>query len=152
DDIYISIVPFSKDVNIGKDKKDELWLNWSEWDKKNKVCSDSRYKKKEECQDHGGTWSAASHNTWNGCVMDRTQDHDVGNYNPTNTVYDSMVLPEQYQDCPVSILGMTSVKGSKQTLLDKVDSMKPVGNTNQAIGLAWAWLSHSMQGPFPAPS
>ncbi len=50
------------------------------------------------------------------------------------------------------MMGMTSVKASKSTLIDKIDDMKPKGNTNQAIGLAWAWLTHSTTAPFPAPS
>lgn len=156
EDIYISIVPFAKDVNIGPDKKDVTWLNWSEWDSANKVkvCTKPEYTTKRKCDNNGGQWVSvtAPHSTWNGCVMDRTKDYDVSNVNPTNTIPDSMPLPEQYGDCPVPLLGMTSVKQSKQTLIDKVDDMSPDGNTNQAIGLAWAWLTHATDGPFPAPA
>ena len=47
---------------------------------------------------------------------------------------------------------MTSVRSQKQTLLDKITAMTPVGTTNQTIGLAWAWLTHAVAGPFPAPT
>ena len=47
---------------------------------------------------------------------------------------------------------MTSVRGSKQTLLDKVTAMSPNGGTNQAIGLAWGWLSLNQTSPLNAPA
>ncbi|HKS20643.1 MAG TPA: TadE/TadG family type IV pilus assembly protein [Bradyrhizobium sp.] len=30
-DVYISIVPFAKDVNVGADKVNASWINWSDW-------------------------------------------------------------------------------------------------------------------------
>jgi hypothetical protein len=63
-----------------------------------------------------------------------------------------MAPAEQYSNCGESLIGMTSVKQSKQALTDKVDAMFPNGSTNQSIGLAWAWLTHATAGPFPAPA
>src|ERR1700741_700183 len=34
-DIYISIVPFSKDVNMGPSFKDASWIDWTDWDANN---------------------------------------------------------------------------------------------------------------------
>src|SRR5258705_455025 len=31
-DMYISMVPFAKDVNLGTSYKDETWIDWSLWD------------------------------------------------------------------------------------------------------------------------
>lgn len=31
-DVYISIVPFSKDVNVGTDNLNASWINWKEWE------------------------------------------------------------------------------------------------------------------------
>ena len=31
-DVYISIIPFAKDVNVGASKVDAAWINWSEWE------------------------------------------------------------------------------------------------------------------------
>jgi Flp pilus assembly protein TadG len=31
-DVYISIVPFAKDVNVGKSNVDAPWINWTEWE------------------------------------------------------------------------------------------------------------------------
>jgi Flp pilus assembly protein TadG len=155
EDVYISIVPFSKDVNVGADKKNEPWVRWTDWDQDNthKVCTKPQYTSRSSCQDHGGNWISVpqDHSNWNGCVMDRDQDYDVSNTTPSS-VTATMAPAEQYSSCPVPILGMTSVKKDKQVLLDKIDDMTPAGNTNQAIGLAWAWLTHAASGPFPAPA
>jgi hypothetical protein len=63
-----------------------------------------------------------------------------------------MIPAEQYDACPTAMLGMTSVKASKQTLLDKITAMQPNGGTNQGIGVFWAWLTHATTGPFPTPA
>src|SRR5690606_6997794 len=31
DDVYISIVPFAKDVNVGTSNVSASWISWSEW-------------------------------------------------------------------------------------------------------------------------
>jgi von Willebrand factor type A domain len=62
-----------------------------------------------------------------------------------------MAHAEQYRYCGESVLGMTSVKDSKQDLLNKIDAMYPNGSTNQGVGLAWAWLTLATSGPFTAP-
>jgi Flp pilus assembly protein TadG len=117
-------------------------------------CSCSGSGSSRACQQnyYEHTWIKNARSTWNGCATDRDQNYDVGNAVPSSSSEESKAPAEQYSYCPVPILGMTSVKASKQTLLDKVDDMTPTGNTNQAIGLAWAWLTHSTSAPFPAPS
>lgn len=252
EDIYISIVPFSKDVNLGNSLYNATWLDWTKWEAEPDVmsswiashlttweqtgpgstcpfsnsthgfrcapnptststtsnvpssgtykgyvcpgtdngnlsvlragnqyngCYDSVASTRNiatgsgascgsavncSCSGSGASrvckqsyyqhnWIKNDRSTWNGCVTDRTQNYDIGNATPTSAVLDSMVPTEQYSYCPVSVLGMTSVKESKQTLIDKVNTMAPNGNTNQAIGMAWAWLTHATTGPFPAP-
>ena len=39
-DIYISIVPFAKDVNVGASNYNQAWIDWSDWDAANGKCSD----------------------------------------------------------------------------------------------------------------
>jgi len=70
-DVYVSIIPFSKDVNVGSGNHGASWIDWSDWDSKNGTCSNSWYKNKSDCQNANKTWTAANHNTWNGCVEDR---------------------------------------------------------------------------------
>jgi Flp pilus assembly protein TadG len=97
------------------------------------------------------TWIKNNRNTWNGCVADRDKDYDVNN-TPPSTTRATMAHAEQYRYCGESMMGMTSVKASKASLISKVDAMFPNGSTNQAIGLQWAWLTHATSGPFPAPA
>jgi Flp pilus assembly protein TadG len=158
EDVYISIVPFAKDVNIGTGFKNANWLRWDDtsesWDRKNRACSGianaSWYSSRNSCQNAGGTWGPASHDTWNGCVMDRDKDYDTQNTPPSSSTLATMVWPEQYNACPTELLAMTPVRSKKQTLLDKIDAMQPNGGTNQGIGVFWAWMTHSQAGPFPA--
>ena len=34
-DVYVSIIPFSKDVNVGKSNYQATWIDWDEWDDDN---------------------------------------------------------------------------------------------------------------------
>jgi Flp pilus assembly protein TadG len=152
-DVYISIVPFSKDVNVGSNKQNETWVRWTEWEAFNGACNgDSSKKNKTDCNNAGRIWTPLGHGSWNGCVMDRDQNYDTTGEALANSPTGVMAPAHQYGDCPVSVLGMTPVKSQKQTLLDKIDDMIPVGTTNQSIGMFWAWQSLKSTGPFTGPS
>jgi Flp pilus assembly protein TadG len=154
-DVYISIVPFAKDVNIGTGFKNSNWLRWTEFEETSGSCSGwggGWYTTKTACVNAGRSWNATNHNSWNGCVMDRDENYDTLNTPPDSGVTGTMAVAEQYDACPVQMIGMTSVKQSKQTLLDKIDDMSPNGGTNQSIGMFWAWMTHATAGPFPTPS
>ena len=36
-DVYVSIIPFSKDVNVGSQNYDASWIDWNTWDSENTV-------------------------------------------------------------------------------------------------------------------
>jgi Flp pilus assembly protein TadG len=134
-DVYVSIIPFSKDVNAGASNYNATWIDWTDWDAANGTCSKSGYTSKSSCQSHSGTWTPKNHNTWNGCVTDRDQNYDTMNTSPTAG---AKFPAEQYSSCPVELMGLSY---DWTTLNAKIDAMSPAGNTNQAIGLAWAWQS-----------
>jgi len=223
-DVYISIIPFAKDVNVGRSNYNKPWIQWSgrsdTWDEKNGscsagssyktkssceakyVCSNSGYTSKNACLASGGcsnsdyttesactsayvcskpryttqstctanrgtwskanytwtppgvwtpaTWTPASHSTWNGCVMDRDKDYDTLNTAPItgDTGNPSTLFPaEQWSSCPVELVPLTYDWDALKT---KIDTMTPSGNTNQSIGLAWAWQSLSLHDPLNA--
>jgi Flp pilus assembly protein TadG len=150
-DVYVSIVPFSKDVNVGKDSYTATWIDWTEWDKKSHgTCSRDRYDGDyKECIDHDKTWTPANHNTWNGCVADRSQDFDVVASTPDPTKKTTMFFAEQYAECPVSLMPLSY---DWTALKNKIDSMQPNGNTNVTIGLSLAWQTLIAGAPFPAPA
>lgn len=147
-DVYVSIIPFSKDVNVGSGNYNANWINWSDWDDNNLVCKG--WNKHGQCN----SWEKANHNTWNGCITDRGPSNAPGNSTwdqvvtlPNNTA-NSKWPAEQYPACPVAMKGLTYDWAALDSL---VDSMVPNGSTNQPIGLVWAWQSLVGGGPLTAP-
>lgn len=144
-DVYVSIVPFSKDVNVGSDKNAETWLRWDLWEEANGSCSNNNYSSQSSCLSHSKTWTPASHTSWNGCVTDRDQNFDTTNDAPNagGTLYPA----EQYSSCPASLMPLTY---DWTALSNKINAMTPNGNTNQAIGLQMGWQTLTA-APFTVP-
>ena len=146
EDVYVSIVPFNKDVNLNAANYAESWLRWDLWEAENGSCAGAYGHSQSKCQNNGGTWTPDSHSTWNGCVTDRDQNFDTTNDQPLagSTLYPA----EQYSSCPESTMGLSN----DWTVLDaKITAMQPKGNTNQAIGLQLGWQSLTQQ-PFTVPA
>src|SRR6202163_1502737 len=40
-DIYVSIIPFVKDVNVGSSNYNASWIDWTDWDANNGTCKSS---------------------------------------------------------------------------------------------------------------
>jgi Flp pilus assembly protein TadG len=147
-DVYVSIIPFSKDVKFGKSHYQSDWIRWDLWDEKNGSCSNDDYDTKSQCENKGKTWTVRDHKDWNGCVTDRDQDHDTRNTAPDINVKASLFPAEQYGSCPAQLLPLSY----DWTALDeKVDGLYPNGNTNQGIGIAWAYQSLTAL-PFAIPA
>jgi Flp pilus assembly protein TadG len=114
-DVYVSIVPFVKDVNVGASNYQADWIYWDDaahtdkfsWDAQNGSCTKSastrsscltkgtctgaNYNSKNNCINHGGTWTPATwtpddHKTWTGCVMDRGASLAPSNLNTDTNV------------------------------------------------------------------
>ncbi len=155
-DVYVSIVPFSKDVNVGSSNYNASWVKWSSdddtWNENNGSCKNysgwSQPSTKSSCQSKSGTWTVANHNTWNGCVTDRDQDYDIKNTGPSTSVTDTLFPAEQYDYCPASLSALSYDWTGMAT---KIDSLQPNGNTNQAIGLAWGFQTLTAS-PFTIPA
>ena len=146
DDVYVSIIPFNKDVNIGSSTYQSSWLRWDLWEAANGTCSKSKYTTQSKCTSNSGTWTPADHSTWNGCLTDRDQNYDTTNDAP---VAGATLFPaEQYSSCPTSLIGLSN---DWTALSNKIDAMTPVANTNQAIGLQVGWQSLT-QSPFTVPA
>jgi Flp pilus assembly protein TadG len=146
EDVYVSIIPFSKDVNVGADPS-ASWLRWDLWDAANGTCSISKYSSSQHrCTSNGGNWTPADHGIWNGCVTDRDQNYDTTNDTPVAgaTLYPA----EQYASCPAALLGLSN---DWTALNAKIEDMRPRGNTNQAIGLQMGWQSLTAS-PFTVPA
>jgi Flp pilus assembly protein TadG len=153
DDVYVSIIPFAQMVNVGTANKAATWLTWDDWEAVNGSCSNNNYSTKATCTSNGNrTWTAASHNNWNGCVTDRDQPYDTTKDAPTTAA--TRYPANQYNACPASILPMTSAYSTTNvtTIKAKIDSLAPSGGTNQPIGMAWAWQSLQTGDPLNTPA
>jgi Flp pilus assembly protein TadG len=151
-DVYVSIIPFTTDINVGSSNVNATWIDWSQW-------SSGGYG--GDGGDDGCPWwysncnSTSSHSNWNGCVMDRgnangpsSLNYDTNVVAPTTTDTGSLFPADSSGTCPVAMMplgtnwtGMTSL----------INSMQPNGSTNQAIGLAHGWMSLVGGGPYPTP-
>ncbi|WP_168197708.1 TadE/TadG family type IV pilus assembly protein [Pseudolabrys sp. FHR47] len=155
-DVYVSIIPFSKDVNVGSSNYAASWIDWTDWEEENGSCSSSRYTTKSTCTAARATWIATSHSKWNGCVADRGNSSapSSGNYDtnvtaPSTTITATLFPAEQYSNCPTAVMPL-SYDWSSMTSL--VSNMASKGNTNQAIGLAHGWMSLVGGGPYTVPA
>jgi Flp pilus assembly protein TadG len=152
-DVYISVVPFAKDVNVGTTNSGASWIDWTDYG----TCSGSNttftttgepmYSTKSSCQGAGKTWTAGVKNNWTGCVTDRTQPYDVQNTAPTSTATDFPA--EVYGPCPQALLPLTY---NWSAVNNEINNMSPAGGTNQPIGLFWAWWTLQTVAPFAAPA
>lgn len=145
-DIYVSIVPFNKDVNIGTKLS-----NYVSWTKKGRKCTwvpgTWRTSGYYNCYDDWLWPQNKAHSNWAGCVSDRDKNMDIAVDSP---VGESTYYPaEDYGACGPQLTSMTN----NWTALDTaVDAMTPTGGTNQTIGLVWAWQSLKSTSPLNAPA
>lgn len=147
EDVYVSIIPFSKDVSMGKTNYGQSWLRWDLWEEENGSCNKDKYDKKTSCLSGNGKWTPASRSTWNGCITDRDQNFDTTNTAPNTNAIATLFPAEQYASCPVPMMGLSN---NWTSLKAKIDEMQPNGNTNQAIGLQWGFQSLTAE-PFTIP-
>jgi Flp pilus assembly protein TadG len=160
-DVYLSVVPFEIDVNVGTSNVNASWLRWDLWDPKNypnssypwnTYCSGGYWMTMAQCKGHGYTWNhtpnTSNKSQWNGCVTDRDQNYDVTATAPSSL---STQFPaDQDQSCLVAqIVPLTY---NWNTVNATIDSMTASGATNQTIGLQWGWLSLLQQSPLNAPA
>ena len=143
-DVYVSIIPFSQDVNIGKTNVNASYIDWTDWDSANQTCTW-----------YGGCVTA-SHSLWNGCVADRgnsnapaTQNYDQNTTAPGTTAASKFPADSTGGCPPQSIMGLNYNWTAMSAL---VDGMVPNGGTNQPIGLVWGWHSLVGAGPLTSPA
>lgn len=160
-DVYISVVPFAKDVNVGSSNYTQSWIDWTDWDAANGKCSSNWYSTQSSCVAAGKTWTANNHNTWTGCVTDRTQPYDAQNTPPATATVATLFPAEEYYEngqhyCkpgntpPLQQIAPLSYDWS--SLKTMINAMQPTGGTDQPIGMAWAWQTLLQQSPMNAPA
>jgi Flp pilus assembly protein TadG len=250
-DVYISLIPFAKDVNVSTSNVNAAWINWSEWEAEpaylvqngypsnwgttvaGSTCPFTNNNYGFTCMDRPATLSGAqaasripssgvysgyicpsmdsgkkltgktsiyyngcyttvtgssatcgtntsctcsgtgsnkvchlwrgdgtpatvaaapAHSTWTGCINDRDQNYDTTNTSPGTGggTPSTQFYAEQWDGClPATV---TAMSNDFPTLKTQIGDMAPSGNTNQAVGLAWGWLSlDTVNPPIKAP-
>jgi len=164
-DVYISVIPFAKDVNVGTSNYNQSWLDWSLWDSNSLTnswgtCSNTNQTTRSSCQNNGNVWTP-DRTRWTGCVADRTHPYDQQNTAPTAGNAPTLFPADEYYEnsqyyckpgntpplqqlMPLSY-DWTAIKAT-------ISAMQPTGGTNQPIGIAWAWQSLQQTLPLNAPA
>lgn len=161
-DVYVSIVPFAKDVNVGTSNKTAKWLRWDLGQCTNKNNGSALgFMTQSNCNSLSNSkWTATTQTGWTGCVSDRDSTpiaYDTLGDPPSNTTATdpsatnraTQFPAENYSNCPAELMPLSY---DWTALKAKVDAMDPQGNTNQAIGIAWGWQSLLQQTPLNAPA
>lgn len=148
-DVKVAIVPFATDVNVGKSNVNETWLDWTDWDAANGICTNTSYTSKSSCESHGRIWTPKPHSEWNGCVNDRDQNNDVAATVPVAGSPATLFRAHQATNCPVAMMPLSE---DWTALNNKIDAMTPTGNTNVTIGMAWGFQLLMPVAPFNAPA
>jgi Flp pilus assembly protein TadG len=156
-DVYISVIPFAIDVNVGTSNLSAAWLRWDLFDPSISTSNctggtNAGYMSYATCLGHNYTWhhkvGSPSHSKWGGCVTDRDPTNDVNSTAPSSLA--TNFIADQDPLCPATqVLPLTYNWNSVNA---NIDSMTASGATNQTIGLQWGWLSLLQQSPLNAPA
>ncbi len=158
-DVYISVVPFAKDVNVGSSNYTQSWLDWTDWDAANGSNTCTARNQWGSCT--SWTWVPANHNTWTGCVTDRTQPYDTMNTTPTSGNTATLFPADEYYEnsehyCKTGnspyLQPIMPLSYDWTGIKTMITAMQPTGGTNQPIGLAWAWMTLQQSTPMNAPA
>ena len=158
-DVYVSIIPFVKDVNVDPANKGANWIDWTDWNANNGTCKNYNGWSTPSTQSSCTMPVARGRRitTTPGTVVSRTAAIRTHRAPETTTPMSwrrrssntaTQFSAEQYNSCPQAIMPLSYDWSGMSTL---VNNMQPAGNTNQAIGLAHGWMSLVGGGPYPTP-
>ena len=126
-DVYVSMIPFANDVNVGANNYNASWIDWADWDDDNTTtsCTGSgrSSRRGRSCKT-----VALNHNQWNGCITDRGGSNapDSNNYDQKvtapGTSAASKFPADQDDNCPAQMMGLSYNWAAMNSL---VDSMTP---------------------------
>jgi Flp pilus assembly protein TadG len=109
-DVYISIVPFTKDVNVGKSNVDAPWINWTEWEAEPPVLTQNSYPIKVT-YNNNITYTWADIGPGAPCPFDTTAVNGITR--PTQNSTNSTLQTKGYgflcMDRPATLSGATDV-------------------------------------------
>jgi hypothetical protein len=164
-DVYISVVPFAKEINVGSSNYNQSWIDWSLWDANSLTnswgtCSQASKTTRSSCQSAGKVWTP-DRTKWTGCVTDRSQPYDAQNTAPTSGNVPTLFPADEYYEngqyyCKTGnnppLQQLMPLSYDWTAIKATISAMQPTGGTNQPIGIAWAWQSLQQTLPLSAPA
>src|SRR5262249_15732633 len=72
-DVYVSIIPFVKDINAGASNYNQSWIDWTDWEEVNGTCSNTSYTTKTTCNSHSKIRTQKNKNKRYYCISDCDQ-------------------------------------------------------------------------------
>ncbi len=166
-DVYVSIVPFAKDVAVAKSNYTANWVDWEDWDAANGTCNISGFTTEATCE--SGSVAACSkpqYTTKSKCNEER-RDLDyrrTASGLPRPTAPGTAASPtatripwrppittprirRRIRWSPATLFPAEQYASCPEPIMglsydwtaltNKINALAPAGNTNQAIGLAW---------------
>ena len=142
-DIYISIVPFAKDVNVGASNYNQTWIDWTDWDAANGNAAPAppgtgaaTARARRGRRPTTTTGPAASP------TATRTTTPRTRRRRAAQRVPGRRICLRQRAILQAAIALSAADHAAELRLDDAEDArsttLEPTGNTNQGIGMAWA--------------
>ncbi|SDN07600.1 TadE/TadG family type IV pilus assembly protein [Afipia sp. GAS231] len=164
-DVYISVVPFAKEVNVGSSNHTQSWIDWSLWDSNSLTnswgtCSQASKTTRSSCQSAGKVWTP-DRTKWTGCVTDRTPPYNSQDTAPTAGNVPTLFPADEYYEnsqyyCKTGnnppLQKLMPLSYDWTAIKATINAMQPTGGTNQPIGISWAWQSLQQTLPLSAPA
>ncbi len=179
-DVYVSIVPFAKDVAVATSNYTANWVRWDDWDAVNGTCSISGYTSEAPAR-AGRSRLARSRNIRRrpsarttaglGCrptasglprpTAPGTAASPTVTRIPWGPPITTPRIRRQNPLIPGTLFPAEQYCSCPETVMglsydwtaltNKINALSPAGNTNQAIGLAWGWQTLT-NAPFTIPA
>jgi Flp pilus assembly protein TadG len=166
-DVYISVVPFAKEVNVGSSNYNQSWIDWSLWDSNSLTnswgtCSQTSKTTRSSCRSASASnvWTP-DRTKWTGCVTDRTPPYNTQNTAPTAGNAPTLFPADEYYEnsqyyCKTGnnppLQKLMPLSYDWTAIKATINAMQPTGGTNQPIGISWAWQSLQQTLPLNAPA
>lgn len=128
--IRVSIVPFETQVRLPLSYKDEDWLRF-----KTRASDPAYFVQKQD---------------WQGCVADRDAPYDTSAASPAalDAKYPATTCATRVTK-NAGLAELRPLTDNWQNLRNTVTAMRPVGNTNVTVGIAWGLATLSRNVPLP---
>ena len=156
-DVYVSIVPFSRDVNVGASNYNANWIDWSDWEDDNghdsstQTCTtkkNGKSGKRREMHHHDHLGARQSQHLERLHHRPRPELRHARHAKSADAAFRTPRRPVPGRTVRFLSLAMKPLSYDWAGMNTLVTQMFPAGNTNQAIGLSWAWQSLVGGGPF----